>query len=184
MWKILQRWEYQTTLPASWEICMQVKKQQLKPDMEQRTGSKLGKEYIKAVYCHSAYLIYMQNTSCEMLGWMNHKLQSRLLGEISIALDINNLCHHPCGRKWRGTKKPLDESERGQRKTWLKAQHSENEEHGIWSHLFMANRWGTNGNSERLYFWELQNHCTWWLQPWNLKMLAPWKKSYCKQRAY
>ena len=47
-------WEYQTTLPASWEICMQVKKQQLKPDMEQKTGSKLGKEYIKAVYCHSA----------------------------------------------------------------------------------------------------------------------------------
>ena len=67
---------------------MQVKKQQLKPDMEQRTGSKLGKEYIKAVYCHPAYLIYMQDTSCEMLGWMNHKLQSRLLGEISITLDI------------------------------------------------------------------------------------------------
>ena len=63
---------------------MQVKKQQLEPDMEQQTGSRLGKEYVKAVYCHPAYLIYMQNTSCEMLGWMKHKLESRLLGEISI----------------------------------------------------------------------------------------------------
>ena len=57
--KILNRWEYQTTLPAFWEICMQVKKQQLEPDMEQWTGSKLGKKYIKAVYCHSAYLEYI-----------------------------------------------------------------------------------------------------------------------------
>ena len=72
--KFFKRWEYQTTLPASWEICMQVKKQQLELDMEQRTGSKLGKEYIKAVYCHPAYLTYMQSTSCKMLGWMKHKL--------------------------------------------------------------------------------------------------------------
>ena len=63
---------------------MQVKKQQLEPDMEQQTGSKLGKEYDKAVYCHPAYLTYMQSTSCEMSGWMKHKLESRLLGEISI----------------------------------------------------------------------------------------------------
>ena len=63
---------------------MQVKKQQLELDMEQQTGSKLRKEYIKVVYCHPAYLTYMQSTSCEMLGWMNHKLESRLLGEISI----------------------------------------------------------------------------------------------------
>ena len=60
---------------------MQVKKQQLELDMEQRTGSKLGKEYIKAVYCHPAYLTFMQSTSCEMLGWMKHKLESKLLGE-------------------------------------------------------------------------------------------------------
>ena len=57
--KFLRRWEYQTTWPASWEICMQVKKQQLEPDMEQQTGSKLRKEYVKAVYCHFAYLTYM-----------------------------------------------------------------------------------------------------------------------------
>ena len=58
---------------------MQVKRQQLGPDMEQQTGSKSGKEYVKAVYCHLAYLTYKQNTSCEMPGWMIHKLESRLL---------------------------------------------------------------------------------------------------------
>ena len=57
------------------------------PDMEQQTSSKLGKEYVKAVYCHPAYLTYMQNISCEMLGWMKHKLESRFMGEISITLD-------------------------------------------------------------------------------------------------
>ena len=62
---------------------MQVKKQQLEPDMKQQTGSKLGKEY-KTVYCHLAYLTYMQSTSCEVPGWMKHKLESRLQGEISI----------------------------------------------------------------------------------------------------
>ena len=67
---------------------MQVKKQQLELDMEQQTGSKLGKEYIKTVYCHPAYLTYMQNTSCRMLGWMKHKLESRLPGEISITSDM------------------------------------------------------------------------------------------------
>ena len=66
--KFLQRKEYQTTWPASWEICMQVKKQQLELDMEQQTGSKLGKEYVKTVYCHPAYLTSMQSTSWEMLG--------------------------------------------------------------------------------------------------------------------
>ena len=63
---------------------MWVKKQQFEPDMEQQTGSKLGKEYVKAVYCHPAYLTSMQSTSREMLGWMKHKLESRLPGEISI----------------------------------------------------------------------------------------------------
>ena len=67
---------------------MQVKKLQLEPDMEQRTGSKLGNEYIKAVYCHLAFLTYMQNTSCKMSGWMKHKLESRLPGEISITSDM------------------------------------------------------------------------------------------------
>ena len=63
---------------------MQVRKQQLQLDMEQQTGAKLGKEYIKAVYCYFAYLASMQSTSCEIQGWMNHKLELRLLGEISV----------------------------------------------------------------------------------------------------
>ena len=82
-----KRWEYQTSWPASWETCMQVKKQQLELDMEQQTGSKLGKESIKAVYCQPAYLTSMQSTSCEMLVWMKHKLESKLPGEITITWD-------------------------------------------------------------------------------------------------
>ena len=82
--KFLKRWEHQTTLPASREICMQIKKQQLRADMERWTCSKLGMECVKALYCHSAYLTYMQNTSWEMLGWMKHKLEFRFPGKISI----------------------------------------------------------------------------------------------------
>ena len=70
---------------------MQDKKQQLEMDVEQQTGSKLGKEYIKAVNCHPAYLTYMQSTSCEMPGWMNHKLELRLLGKISMTSHMQML---------------------------------------------------------------------------------------------
>ena len=80
--------------------------------MEQQTSSKLGKEYVKAVYCHPAYLTYMQSTSCEMPGWIIHKLESRLPGEISIISDVQMTS--PLWRKQRGTKEPLDESERGE----------------------------------------------------------------------
>ena len=86
--KFSKRWENQTTLPASRETYMLVKEQQSEPDVEKWTDSKLGKEYIKAVYCHPAYLSYMQSTSCEMLGWMRHKLESRLPGEISVTSDV------------------------------------------------------------------------------------------------
>ena len=89
--KFWKRWEHQTTLPFSWETCIQDKKQWLEPDMEQLTDSKLEKEYIKAVYCHPAYLTYMQSTSCEMLGWMKHKLESRLPGEMSITSDMQKM---------------------------------------------------------------------------------------------
>ena len=84
----------------------------------------IGKGVCQAVYCHPAYLTYMQSTSWEMLGWMKHKMESRLPGEISIP----QICwwHHPYGRKWRGTKEPLNESERGEWKSWLKTQSSEN----------------------------------------------------------
>ena len=76
--------------------------------MEQQTGSKSGKERIMAVYCHPAYLTFMQSTSCKMPGWMKHKLESGLPGKISIRR------HHPYGRKQRGIKEPLDEGERGE----------------------------------------------------------------------
>ena len=103
--KLWKRWEYQTTWPASWEICMQVGKQQL--------------EQLATV----AYLTYMQSTSWEMLGWMKHKLDSRLPGEISSQV---YRWYHPYDRKWRRTKEPLDKNERGKSKSWLKAKHSEN----------------------------------------------------------
>ena len=76
---------------------MQVKKQQLELDMKQQIGSKLGKKYVKAVYGHPAYLTYIQSTSCEMPGWMKHKLESRLLGEISITSDTQMI--PPLGQK-------------------------------------------------------------------------------------
>ena len=85
--KFWKRWEYQTTWPAAWEICRQARKQQLELDMEQWTDSNLGKDYSKPVYCHLAYLAYLQSTSCEMPSWMKHKLESRFPGEI-ITLDM------------------------------------------------------------------------------------------------
>ena len=99
--KFLNRWEYQIT-----ETCMQVKKQQLEPDMEQRTGSKLGKEYVKAVYCHPTYLTYMQNISCKMLGRMNHSYNQ----DCQEKKQQPQICRwFISDRKWRGTKEPLNE---------------------------------------------------------------------------
>ena len=128
---------------------LQVKKQQLEPDMEQWTGSKLGKEYVKAVYCHHACLTYIQSTSWEMPDWMKHKLESRLLGEISITSDMQ--VTPPLRQKQREIKEPLDESERGEWKAGLELNIQKTKYHGILSHHFMANRWGNNGNSDRLY---------------------------------
>ena len=88
LWKILKEMGIPDYLPASREVCMQVKKQQLELDMEQQTGSKSGKEYDKAVRYHSAYLTYMQSTSFEMSDWMKHKLKSKFLREISIISDM------------------------------------------------------------------------------------------------
>ena len=87
------------------------KRQQLEPDMERRTDSKLGKEYVKDVYCCPAYLTYMQSTSCKIPGWMKDKVESRLPGEISITSVMQNTSSY--GRKQRRTEEPLDESERG-----------------------------------------------------------------------
>ena len=90
---------------------MQIKKQQLELDMEQQTGSKSGKDYVKAVFCLPAYLTYIQNTSCQMTGWMKHKLESSLPGEISTTSDMQMTPH-----LWQKakTKEPLEECERGE----------------------------------------------------------------------
>ena len=80
--------EYQTTWPASWDICMQVRKQQLELDMEQQTGSKSGKEYVKTAYCHPAYLTLYAEYIMRNANWMKHRLESRLPGEISITSDM------------------------------------------------------------------------------------------------
>ena len=133
---------------------MQVKKQQLEQDMAQQTDSKLEKVYFTAVYCHPAYLTYMQSTSYEMPGWMKHKLESRLPGEISnlrYADDLTLMAESK--EELKSFLMKVKDSR------LLKTQHSEKEDHGIWSHHFMANRWGNNGNSDRLYFGGLQNHC-------------------------
>ena len=99
LWKIV-RHEYQISWAASWEICMQVRKQQLELDLEQGTDSKLGKEYIKTVCCHPAYVTYMQSTSWDKLGWMKYKLESRFAGEISITSDTQMTRHF-----WQKAKK-------------------------------------------------------------------------------
>ena len=91
--------------------------------MEEQTGSKSGKEYIKTVYCCPAYLTYMQSTSWEMPDWMKHKLESRLLGEISITSDMQMT---PPMAESEEELEPLDESGRRERKSWLKTHHSEN----------------------------------------------------------
>ena len=120
-WKIFKEIRIPEHLPVFWETCMQVKKQQLGPYIEELTGLKLQKEYFKAVYCHSTYLTSMQRISCEMLCWMNHKLKSRFPGEISTHTDMEK--NHSNGRKWRGTEEPLEEGEKGKWKSCLETQH-------------------------------------------------------------
>ena len=124
--------------------------------MEQQTGSKLGK-YVKAVYCHPAYLTPMQSTSCEMPGWIKHKLESRLPGEIPVVSYADDTTL-------------MAESEEELKSLFMKVK-KESETAGLklniqktnvfWSHHFMANRWGNSGNSDRLLFFGLPNHCRW-----------------------
>ena len=137
---------------------MQVKKQRLELDMEQQTGSKLREEYIKAVYCHPVYLIYMQTISCKMPGWMRHKLESRLPGEISIIstylryVDDIKLMAESEEELKSFLMKVKEESE----KAALKLSIQKNKDHGIQSHHFMANRLGKSGNSDR-FSWALKS---------------------------
>ena len=135
---------------------MQVKKQQLELDIEQQTGAKLGKEYVKAVYCYLAYLTYMQSTSCEVLGWMKHKLESRLPGEISITSDTHETTLMAESKE--ELKSLLMKVKEECEKVGLKLNFQKTK---IWSHHFMGNRWVNSGNSVRHYFGGLQNHCRW-----------------------
>ena len=137
---------------------MQVNKQQLELDMEQQTGSKSGKEYVKAIYCHPAYLTYMQNTSCEIPGWMKHKLESRLPG------NINNLRH-------ADNTTLMAESEEELKSLLMKVK-KESEKVGLKLNIqktkIMASgpitSWQIDGETMetlRDYFLELQNYCRW-----------------------
>ena len=124
--KLLKKWEYQTTLSVSWETCMQVMNQQLELDMEQQTGSKLGNEYIRAVYCHPAYLTCMQSTSCEMPGWMNQsqagiKIAGRNINNLRYADDTTLMAESE-----EELKSFLMRLRRGEWKNWLRTQHSKN----------------------------------------------------------
>ena len=131
---------------------MQVKKQQLEPAMEQWTGSKLGKEYIKAVYCHPAYLTYMQyimeNARLDEVQ-AGMKIAKRTINNLRYADDTTLL------KETEELKSLLMKVKEETEKVGLKLNIPKNEDHGIWSHHFMANRWGSNGSSETLYFLEL-----------------------------
>ena len=109
---------------------------------------KLGKEYVKAVYCHRAYLTYMQSISCKMPDWMKHKLESRLPGEISIPSDMQMTTPLWQKEKLKSLLMKVKEW-----KSCLKTQHSKNKDHGNQSHHFMANRWRNNGNNDKLFSW-------------------------------
>ena len=137
---------------------MQFKKQQLEPDREQQTGSKLGKEYVKAVYCHPTYITYMQSTSWEMLGWMNHKLESGLPGETSITSDMQMT--PPI---WQKAKRLLMKKQEESEKAGLKL--------NIQKTKIMTSgpnaSWQIDGETMETVtdciFGGLKNHCRWWL---------------------
>ena len=141
--------------------------------MKQLTVLKLGKEYDKSIYCHSGYLIYTQSTSLKCwAGWLTSWSQ-----DCWEKYQQAQICrwYQSNGIKWRTTIQAFDKCKIGEWKSWLKTQYSNIEDHGICSHHFMTNRWGNNGNSDKLYFLGLQNHCRWWLRPWNL--LLPGRKA-------
>ena len=148
------------------EICMQVRKQ-VRIGHGIMDWFKIGKG-IQQGYILSPCLF---NYYAEYIMW-NARLDESQGGIKTAGRSINlryTNCrwYHPNGRKWRGAEKPLDNGERREWKSWLKTQHSKNEDHDIQTHQFMTNTWGKHGNSDRFYFLGLQNHCRWWLQPWS-----------------
>ena len=138
---------------------MQVKKQQLEPDMEQWTGSKLGKENIKATYCHPAYLhaeYIIQNAGLEE-SQAGIKIAGRNINKLRRADDTTLMAESEEELKSVMLRMKEESEKAGLKLNKL----SKNEDHGIWSHHFMANRWGKSGNSGRFYILGLQNHCRW-----------------------
>ena len=150
--KFLNRWEYLRNRYGGQEATART-------DMKQQTGSKSGKEYIKVVYCHPAYLTYMQSTCWEMLGWMKHKLKSRFPGEISIT---SHKQMAQSEEELRSFLKVKEESEKVGLK--LNIQKTKIMVSGPFTSWVID---GETMSSERHYLGELQNHCRWWLQPWN-----------------
>ena len=134
---------------------MQDKKQQLELDMEQGTDSELGKEHVKAVYCHPAYLTYMQSTS-----WRNAGMDDSQAGIKTTGRNVNNLRHADDTTLMAESKEELKSlliKVKEERENWPKTEHSKDEEHSIQFHHFMGNRRGNSGNSDRFYFLGLQN---------------------------
>ena len=142
---------------------MQIKKQQLELDMEKQTGSKSGKEYVKAVYCHSPYLPYIQSTSRKMLGWMKHKLESRLPEEIAITSDMQMT-------------PPLKAENKEDLQSLLMKVKEESEKVGLKLNIQKTKimtcspitSWQIDGEPMETvifhcYFLRLQNHCRWWV---------------------
>ena len=157
LWKILKEMGIPDHLTCLLRNLYAGQEATVRTDMEQWTGSKLGKEYIKVVYYQPTYFSYMQSASCEMPIWMKHKLKSRLQGEISITSDTQMT--PPLWQKAEELKSLLMTVKEESEKAYLKLI--------IQKIKIMANRWGNNGNSDSVYFLGLQNHCRWWLQPWN-----------------
>ena len=137
----------------------------VKRDMEQQPGSRLGKEYVKAVYCHPAYLTYMQSTSCKMLDWMKHKLESRLLAEISVISDMQMT--PPLWQKAKNYRTFWWKWKRRVKKLALKPNIQKTK---IISSGPITS-WQIDGETMEtvtdFIFGGFQNHCRWWLQPWN-----------------
>ena len=123
--------------------------------MEQQTASELGKQYIKAVYSHPAYLTYMQSSSCKMPGWMKHKLESRLPREKSTTSDMKMIM----AESEEELKSLLMRVKEESKKSWLETQHSKNRDHVMRSQNFTASRWGKSESNNRFYFLALRNHC-------------------------
>ena len=125
--------------------------------MEQQNGSKLGKEYVKAVYCHTAYLTSMQNTLCEAQDGI--KIARRNINNLRYADNTTLMAESK--EELKSLLKVKEESE----KAGLKLNHSKNSDHGIQCHHFMKNRWGNNGNSDRFYLLMFQHNCRWQREP-------------------